>query len=78
MPEDNEPDSHTLRWMRRIDAKLDLLADIARETRTRVGFLEQQVSLLDQRVASLSVRLDAVEVRLERIEKRLDLVDSIA
>ncbi len=75
MPADSEPDSHTLGWMRRIDAKLDLLADIARETRTRVGFLEQQVSLLEQRYASVSSRLDGIEYRLERIERRLDLVD---
>ena len=67
MPEDNEPDSHTLRWMRWIDAKLDLLADIARETRTRVGLLEHQY-------ASLSSRLDGIENRLDRIEKRFDLV----
>ena len=71
MPEDNEPDSHTLRWMRRIDVKLDALADIARETRTRTGLLEQQY-------ASISSRLDRIEDRLERIEKRLDLVDAPA
>ena len=69
MPETDEPESHTLRWMRRIDAKLDLLADIARETRTRVGLLEQQY-------ASLSSRMDGIENRLDRIEKRLDLVDA--
>lgn len=68
MPEANEPDNHALRWMRRIDAKLDALADIARETRTRVGLLEQQF-------ASISSQLDGVENRLDRIEKRLDLVD---
>ena len=69
MPEDKEPDSHTLRWMLRIDSKLDLLADIARETRTRVGLLEQQY-------ASISSRLDGIEDRIERIEKRLDLVNA--
>lgn len=62
MSEHEEPDSHTLRWMRRLDAKLDLLADIARETRTRVGLLEQQY-------ASISSRNDGIESRLERIEK---------
>ena len=69
MPENDEPDSHTLRWMRRIDAKLDLLADIARETRDRVGLLAQQC-------ATLSSRIDGIENRLERIERRLDLVDA--
>ena len=59
-----EPDNHTLRWMRRLDTKLELLADIARETRTRIGLLEQQY-------ASISSRMDGIESRLERIEKRL-------
>lgn len=61
MPEDNEPDSHTLRWLRRIDTKLDLLADIARDTRTHAGLLEQQYG-------SISSRLDGIEDRIERIE----------
>lgn len=69
MAEDAEPDSHTLRWMRRIDAKLDLLADIVRETRDRVGLLEPQY-------ASVSMRIDRIEPRLDRIERRLDLVDT--
>lgn len=70
MPEEVEPDSHTLRRMRRIDTKLDMLADIARETCTRVGLLEQQVSLVEQRYPSISSRLDTLEVRNERIERR--------
>ena len=69
MPEAEEPENLTSRWMRRIDQKLDLLADIARETRTRVGMLKQ-------RYASLSSRMDAIESRIERIEKRLDLIDA--
>jgi hypothetical protein len=71
MPEVNEPDSDTPRWLRRIDSKLDLLADIARETRTRVGLLEQQC-------ASMPSRSETVENRLERIERRLDLVEAPA
>ena len=76
MPEPNEPESHTLRWLRRIDTKLDLLADITRETRDRVGLLEQQVGLLGQQYATIAVRVDRIEDRLERIERRLDLADS--
>lgn len=70
-----EPESLTLRWMRGIDSKLDLLADIARETRSRVGMLEQQYASLSAQHASLSSRLDGVETRLERIERRLDLAE---
>ena len=32
-----EPEDHTLRLLRRMDAKLDLLADHTREFKTRVG-----------------------------------------
>ena len=69
MPEQDEPESHTRRWMHRIDSKLGLLVDIARETRTRVGSLEKQC-------ASFSSRIDGVGTRLERIEKRLDRIDA--
>ena len=71
MPEDNEPDSPALRWMRHIDTKLDLLADIARETRTGTG-------LLERRFASIAGRLDGIDDRLERIGRRLDLGDASA
>ena len=72
-----EPEDLTLRLLRRMDAKLDALADVVREIRTRVGNQEQQTSVLAQQYASISNRIDAVEVRLERIERRLDLVDAI-
>ena len=64
-----EPEDHTLRLLRRMDAKLDLLADHTREIKTGVGLLEQSY-------ASLSNRIDLIETRLERIERRLDLVDA--
>ena len=64
-----EPEDHTLRLLRRMDAKLDLLADHTREIKTCVGLLEQSY-------ASLSNRIDLIETRLERIERRLDLVDA--
>jgi predicted nucleic acid-binding Zn-ribbon protein len=66
MPE--EPDSLVLRYLRRLDEKMDGLREDMREVKTRIGLLEQQY-------ASLSSRLDRVEFRLDRIEKRLDLVE---
>ena len=63
-----EPDSIVLRYLRRIDEKVDTLRDDTREIKQRVGILEQQY-------ASLSSRIDRIEARLDRIEKRLDLVE---
>ena len=65
MPE--EPDSLVLRYLRRLDEKIDGLREDMRAVKTRIGLLKQQY-------ASLSSRLDRVEFRLDRIEKRLDLV----
>ena len=64
-----KPEDHTLCLLRRMDAKLDLLADPTREIKTCVGLLEQSY-------ASLSNRIDLIGTRLERIERRLDLVDA--
>ncbi len=71
----DEPDSFTLRFMRRIDEKLDRLIEDNREIKSRLDILEQQVGSLTQQYASLSVRIDRMEFRLDRIEKRLDLVE---
>lgn len=60
------PDNLVLIYLRRIDEKVDRIADDIRELKTRVGILEQQY-------ASLSSRMDRFEARLERIERRLDL-----
>ena len=64
----DDSDNLMLRYLRRIDEKVDGLREDVREIKTRVGLLEQQY-------ASLSSRIDRIESRLDRIEKRLDLVE---
>ena len=70
----DEPESLTLRYLRRIDAAIGALGEDMREVKTRLSILEQQVGLLAQQYASLSSRIDRIEGRLERIERRLELV----
>ncbi|HEX7709902.1 MAG TPA: hypothetical protein VF418_03100 [Sphingomonadaceae bacterium] len=55
-----------LERLRRIEEKLDGEIARGRETRERLGHLEEAV-------ASLSRRIDRIDDRLDRIEKRLDL-----
>lgn len=64
----DEPDNIVLRYLRRLDEKVDALREDNREIKTRLGFLEQQY-------ASVSSRIDRIEHRLDRIERRLDLVE---
>ena len=59
-----EPDNLVLRYLRRIDEKLDRRQEDVRELKNRTGILEQQY-------ASISNRVDRIEQRLERIERRL-------
>ena len=62
-----EPDNHTLAYLRRLDGMLDRVIGDLGELKTRAGILEQQY-------APLSTRIDRIEDRLDRIERRLDLV----
>jgi predicted nuclease with TOPRIM domain len=52
--------------LRRIEEKLDGEIDRGRETRERLGHLEEGM-------ASLSRRVDRIDDRLDRIERRLEL-----
>lgn len=65
----DEPDNIILRYLRRMDEKIDGLRDDTREVKTRLGLLEQQY-------ACLSSRVDRIEHRLNRMENRLDLVEA--
>ena len=66
---DEQPDNLVLRYLRRIDGKLDqVIADVAD--------LKHRVTLLELGFAGIHQRVDRVDLRLERIERRLDLVDA--
>jgi hypothetical protein len=60
---------------RRVDEKLDRLADYMVTMIDRLGSLEKQAAGLREDVARLDHRLDGFGKRLDRIEKRLDMHD---
>lgn len=65
----DEPDSMVLRYLRRIDEKVDRMA-------ADVADLKVRTTAIEQNVAITNGRLDRIEARLERIERRLDLVEA--
>ena len=65
----DEPDNLVLVYLRRIDEKLDRVADDVRDLKVRMTAVEESV-------VGLQRRLDRLDVRVDRIEKRLDLVDA--
>jgi len=66
---EDEPDNLVLRYLRRIDEKLDrVIAEVAD--------LKHRVTLLELGFAGIHQRVDRVDLRLERIERRLDLVEA--
>jgi predicted nucleic acid-binding Zn-ribbon protein len=71
-----EPDSLVLRYLRRIDEKLDRLIEDVQDLKLRVTALEEQSARSELSIAGVNRRIDRVEERLVRIEKRLDLVDT--
>lgn len=64
-----EPDSLVLRYLRRIDEKLDRLTEDVQDLKIRMTAVEEGL-------VGVHRRMDRLEARVERIEKRLDLVDS--
>ncbi len=63
-----EPDSLVLRYLRRIDEKLDRLVD-------DVADLKGRMTSVEEGLVGVHRRLDRLELRVDRIEKRLDLVE---
>ncbi|MEM1132679.1 MAG: hypothetical protein AAGH53_07070 [Pseudomonadota bacterium] len=63
-----DPENLTLRYLRRVDEKLDRQNADMLEIKQRLGSLEESV-------ASVSRRIDRLDDRIDRIERRLDLVD---
>ncbi len=63
-----EPENLVLVYLRRIDEKVDRIADDIRD-------LKGRVTALDESVVGVHRRMDRFELRLDRIEKRLDLTE---
>lgn len=65
-----------LEYLRRIDRKVDVLTDDARDMKLRMSNVELRLSTMQTGIARIDSRLDRLEMRVERIEKRLDLADA--
>lgn len=72
----DEPENLTLTYLRRMDAKLDVLREDMAEVKHRLGSLETHMANVHADFAGQSVRIDRLESRLERIERRLDIGDA--
>lgn len=76
MADENQSDNLILRYLRRIDEKLDGVRDDVSEIKTRLGRLVNDVAQVHVALAEHSTRLDRVTMRIERIERRLELTDT--
>jgi len=72
----DEPDNLIVRYLRRLDEKVDRLLDDMREVKQRLSSVEVSVAHLHGDFAAQSGRIDRLENRLDRIEHRLNLRDA--
>lgn len=74
-----QPENLTLNYLRRLDSKIDSLAQDIADLKHRMTAVEIQLGSMasteQSHYASLAMRLDRHDARLERIERRLELVD---
>ncbi len=71
----DEPENPVLRYLRRIDEKLDRVDGRFDELSRPIGNLETTVAHHGVMLAEMSVRMDSFGRRLARIERPLDLVE---
>ena len=67
-PMTEEPDNIVLRYLRRIDEKLDVLVSDVQDLKVRATNAEEALTGVNR-------RLDRADERVMRIEKRLELVN---
>jgi hypothetical protein len=79
----DEPENLTLRYLRRLDSKMDSMTEILREHGYRLTRIEAGMASLrrDQAsdaesVAFSSSRVDRLNERVDRIERRLELSEA--
>ncbi|WP_439541819.1 hypothetical protein [Hyphomicrobium sp.] len=65
----SEPDNIILRYLREIDAKLDLV-------RADVHDLKVRMSHVEEGIGGINRRIDRLEARMDRLEKRFQIVDA--
>ena len=73
--DDDGPENHTLRYLRKLDDKLDRVLERFDTLTSRVAALEKGFAFMIDQVMALPKRLDGIDQRLDRIERRLGLVD---
>ena len=66
-----EPENLILEMLRRLDGKVDRLAEDVADLKTRMTAVEEGL-------AGVNRRLDRLEARVERIERHLDLAGASA
>jgi len=64
-----EPENQTLRYLCRINQKVDRIVEDVHDLKVRMTGLEE-------RLAGVNRRLDRVGDRLDKVETRLDLVEN--
>jgi hypothetical protein len=81
----DEPDIHTMRYLRHLDAMLDLVLAAQKTTNRRLSLLETRVTGVEASIVHVQERLDGLQAqldnatkRLDRIERRLDLTSTPA
>ena len=72
----DEPENIVLRYLRRLDERMESVQGEIRDMKSRLGSLEAQGSLLHTDIVHVHQRLDRMDDRIMRIEKRLDLIDA--
>ena len=65
----SEPDNIVLAMLRKMDRKLDRIADDVHDMKVRMTSVEENL-------AGVQRRIDRLEDRVERIESRLDIRDN--
>ncbi len=71
-----EPNNSVLEHLRKIDRKVDRVAEDVGEIKTTVIALDGHLASFHVQVAGHSSELDRIKARLERIEQRLELSES--
>lgn len=69
----DEPDNLTLRYLRRLDEKMDRLADQVSDLSADVRGIKSHMAGFMQNEVAQDGALASIKQRLDRIERRLDL-----
>ena len=71
----DEPDIHTTRYLRHLDAKLDLILAGQETSNRRPSSLETQVTGVEASIVHVQERLDGIQAQLDNAVKRLDRIE---